>query len=321
MKIGEAARRAGLTAKAARYYESLGLIAPRRLRNGYRDYGEQEVRLMREVRSLSQLGIPVERTRPFLECLAAGQDHADDCPASLAAYRDAIAELTERIEALTARRAALTVHLQQAAYRQDGLSPYQERGTIVTDVTRLPPGLPVPEDDGAADHLPGQPVPHLTLPATSGESVVLDRLGSGRAVLYVYPLTGRPDADLPEGWDNIPGARGCTTEACDFRDHYQDLRDAGASRVLGVSSQNTNYQRELVERLRLPVPMLSDPQLSLAEALGLPTFQAGGMTLFKRLTLVIRDAVIEHVFYPVFPPNEHAQQVEAWLKHADPTVP
>jgi peroxiredoxin len=187
----------------------------------------------------------------------------------------------------------------------------------VTDLNQLPPDLPVPEHDGAADHLAGQPMPHLSLPSTSGENMALDELGPGRTVLYVYSLTGRPDADPPDGWDNIPGARGCTTEACDFRDHHDDVLDAGASRVFGVSSQDSHYQRELVDRLRLPFAMLSDTELGLAEMLGLPTFQAGDLTLFKRLTLVIRDDVIEHVFYPIFPPNEHAQEVLAWL-HSRP---
>jgi len=184
----------------------------------------------------------------------------------------------------------------------------------MTDLNQLPPDLPVPDDDGAADHLVEQSTPHLTLPATCGDSVALDHLGEGRSVLYLYPLTGRPDVDLAEGWDNIPGARGCTTEACDFRDHHTELLDAGAARVFGVSSQASDYQREVVARLRLPFPMLSDTQLALADSLGLPTFQAAGMTLFKRLTLVIDDGTIEHVFYPVFPPNEHAQQVLAWLR-------
>lgn len=126
--------------------------------------------------------------------------------------------------------------------------------------------------------------------------------------------------DLPDGWDNVPGARGCTTEACDFRDHHQELIDAGASRALGLSSQDSDYQRELAERLRLPFAMVSDTELSVVHELGLPTFQAGDLTLFERLTLVIRDGVIEHVFYPIFPPNEHAQQVVAWLRsNATPT--
>ncbi len=172
----------------------------------------------------------------------------------------------------------------------------------------------MPEDDGAADHLAGRPAPRQSLPTTSGEEIALDELGPGRTVLYVYPLTGRPDVDLPDGWDTIPGARGCTAEACDFRDHHDDLLDAGAARVFGLSSQDSDYQREVVGRLRLPFAMVSDTELGLTEELGLPIFQAGGMTLFKRLTLVIRGAVIEHVFYPVFPPNEHAQQVLAWLR-------
>jgi peroxiredoxin len=132
-------------------------------------------------------------------------------------------------------------------------------------------------------------------------------------VVYLYPRTGRPGTDSPAGWDLIPGARGCTPEACGFRDHYQDLLAAGAASVFGLSSQDTGYQREAVERLHLPFPMLSDPALSLAGALHLPTFPAGGMTLYKRLTLILRDGVIEHVFYPVFPPDQHAQQVLSWL--------
>lgn len=313
MRIGEVAASAGVTPKTVRYYEAVGLIAPDRLSNGYRDYGEAELRLIREVRSLTQLGIPVERTRPFLDCLSAGRDRADDCPDSLATYRNTIAELTDRIEALTAKRATLASRLQESAHR-DSIVPHpNEERENVTDPIPLPANLPVPEDDGAADHLAGLPAPHLTLPSTSGEDIALDELGPGRAIVYVYPLTGHPDVDLPEGWDSIPGARGCTTEACDFRDHHELLVDAGASQVLGLSSQDRDYQRELVDRLRLPFAMLSDPELRLVEALGLPTFEAGGLTLFKRLTLVIRNGVIEHAFYPIFPPNEHAQEVLGWL--------
>jgi len=184
----------------------------------------------------------------------------------------------------------------------------------VTDLNRLPPDLPVPEDDGAAEHLPGRPAPTLTLPATSGHGVALDQLGAGRTVLYVYPLTGRPDVDLPDGWDNIPGARGCTSEACDFRDHHHDLLAAGAARVFGLSSQASDYQREVVDRLGLPFAMLSDTDLALADRLALPTFQAGGAVLFRRLTLVISEGTIQKVFYPIFPPNEHAQRVLAWFR-------
>ncbi|MFC4907480.1 MerR family transcriptional regulator [Actinomadura gamaensis] len=338
MRIGELARRAGVTTKAVRYYESLGLLEPRRLANGYRDYDEHDVRVAREIRALGSLGIAVERTRPFLECLAAGHRHADDCPASLVGYRDAIDELTQRIDGLTARRAVLIAHLREAAHRGSRVSPADEGEDLMTDhtsptgstglpgsgsltgfasltdYTRLPADLPVPEDDGAAAHLPGTRVPHLRFPDTGGGTVGIGDLGPGRTVIYVYPLTGRPGTDLPDGWDAIPGARGCTPEACGFRDHHRDLLAAGASGVFGLSSQDTGYQREVVDRLHLPFAMLSDPALSLARTLNLPTFEAGGLTLYKRLTLIVRDGVIEHVFYPIFPPGEHAGQVLAWLR-------
>lgn len=315
MRSGEIAARVGITAKAVRYYESLGLIAPARPANGYRDYSACNLRLFREIRQLRRLGIPVNRTRPFLECLSAGEDHVDDCPASLPAYRDAITELTGQITALAAKRARLTARLQQAARhtRQPMTDKEESMSVSEPDLTRLPENLPRPVNDGAADHLPGQALPPLTLASTSGERISLDALGPGRSILYVYPLTGRPDVDLPDGWDTIPGARGCTSEACDFRDHHTQLREAGAGRVFGLSSQETNYQRELVGRLRLPFAILADPQLALATSVGLPTFTTGGMTLYKRLTLVVRDGVIEHVFHPIFPPNTHAQQVLTWL--------
>jgi peroxiredoxin len=184
----------------------------------------------------------------------------------------------------------------------------------MTDFTQLPADLPIPEDDGAADHLPGRELPDVTLAATSGEAVALRNLGPGRTIVYVYPMTGQPGVALPDGWDDIPGARGCTTEACDFRDHDAELHAAGAARVFGLSSQDTDYQREMAERLRLPFAVLSDTDLVLADRLGLPTFKAAGTTLYKRLTLVIRDNAIEHVFYPVFPPNEHAREVLKWLR-------
>jgi peroxiredoxin len=184
----------------------------------------------------------------------------------------------------------------------------------MTDFSQLPSDLPVPVDDGAAKHLRGMRVPQVSLAATSGSAVALDELGAGRTIVYVYPMTGRPGVELPDGWDEIPGARGCTTEACDFRDHHADLLAAGAAQVFGLSSQDTDYQRELVERLRLPFAMLADPSLILADVLRLPTFEADGVTLYARLTLVITDGAIEHVFYPIFPPNEHAQEVLRWLR-------
>jgi peroxiredoxin len=190
----------------------------------------------------------------------------------------------------------------------------------MSDYLSLPSDLPVPEDDGAADHLPGMALPPLVLRSTRGDAVALDSLGPGRSVVYIYPLSGRPGVDLPDGWDAIPGARGCTPEACSFRDHHADLRDAGALQVFGLSSQSTEHQAELVERLHLPFAILSDPELELARALRLPTFEADGRRLFTRLTLVVDDGRIEHAFYPVFPPNEHAAEVLAWLRENPPTA-
>jgi peroxiredoxin len=182
------------------------------------------------------------------------------------------------------------------------------------DLLRLPEGLPVPVDDGAASHLPGRAMPALSLPATDGRQVALDALGGGRTVVYIYPMTGRPGVELPEGWDDIPGARGCTPESCGFRDLHAELLAAGAARVFGLSSQSSEYQREAVERLHLPFAMLSDEHLALAGALGLPTFTVAGMTLYRRLTMIISDGAVEHVFYPIFPPNQHAQEVLDWLR-------
>jgi peroxiredoxin len=184
----------------------------------------------------------------------------------------------------------------------------------MTDYTTLPDNLPVPDDDGAADHLTSLALPALALPASDGSTVDLGALGPGRTIIYLYPMTGQPGVDLPEGWDAIPGARGCSTEACDFRDHFADLQQAGAARVYGLSSQDPDYQAEVVARLRLPFAMLSDQRFALGDALRLPTFAASGHDrLYARLTLVVRDGIIEHVFYPIFPPNTHAQQVLAWL--------
>jgi peroxiredoxin len=187
----------------------------------------------------------------------------------------------------------------------------------VSDYLSLPEDLPVPEDDGAADHLVGTAMPHVALASTGRSEVALDELGPGRTVLYVYPLSGKPGVDLPDGWDSIPGARGCTPEACAFRDHYAELQAAGASAVYGLSSQSTEYQAELAERLGLPFEILSDEHLQLVEALRLPTFTAGGELLYKRLTMVVTAGRIEHVFYPIFPPNEHAGEVLGWLSNAD----
>lgn len=180
--------------------------------------------------------------------------------------------------------------------------------------TELPEDLPVPVDDGAADHLLGLRVPDVELPATDGRAVRLDRHGTLRTIVYAYPRTARPGEDpLVPDWDLIPGARGCTAEACDFRDHHAELHDLGAE-VFGLSTQPTDDQTEVAHRLNLPFALLSDADLRLTRALRLPTFEAAGLTLLKRHTLAIRDGVIEHVWYPVFPPNQHAHEVAAWLR-------
>ena len=181
------------------------------------------------------------------------------------------------------------------------------------DPTFLPPDIPVPQDDGAARHLSGMKLPDIALAATNGAAVNLSKL-NGRTVLYVYPRTGVPGVDAPPGWDDIPGARGCTPQSCGFRDHFAELTALGVARVYGLSTQDTAYQREAAERLHLPFPILSDADLKLARALGLPTFSTSGMTLFKRMALVIDDGTIVKAFYPVFPPDKNAQEVVAWLR-------
>jgi len=177
----------------------------------------------------------------------------------------------------------------------------------------LPPDIPVPQDDGAARHLAGMALPDLALPATSGTPVNLSKL-KGLTVLYIYPRTGVPGVDPPPGWDQIPGARGCTPQSCGFRDHFAELKTLAVSHVYGLSTQDTAYQREAAERLHLPFAILSDAELKLARAIGLPTFATSGMTLFKRMALVIDDGVIVKAFYPVFPPDKNAQEVIAWLR-------
>ena len=176
----------------------------------------------------------------------------------------------------------------------------------------LPYNLPIPTDDGTADHLPGTHLPPIPLASTGGETVDLSAL-AGRTVVYCYPMTGRPDRSLPAGWDEIPGARGCTPQSCSFRDHHAELQALG-TRVFGLSTQDTEYQREAAARLRLAFALLSDENLVFAEALDLPTFEVEGMVLLKRLTLVIKDGRIEKVFYPVFPPDRSAQDVVEWLE-------
>jgi peroxiredoxin len=166
-----------------------------------------------------------------------------------------------------------------------------------------------------SDALTGRPLPDLALPSTTGLVVGLRELGMPRTVLYLYPMTGRPGVAMPDEWDAIPGARGCTAEACSFRDHLGELGAAGAD-VYGLSSQSTAYQQEAAARLDLPFPLLSDPRLSLADALDLPTFTAGGMRLFERLTMVVSGGTVEHVFHPVLVPDHHGDEVLTWLRAA-----
>ncbi len=190
---------------------------------------------------------------------------------------------------------------------------------MATDYTRLPPDLPVPGDDGAADHLAGAEIPAgAALASTAGGELELRAAGSepGPLVVYVYPRTGVPGEPSPAGWDDIPGARGCTPQSCAYRDATGEFAALGA-RVLGVSAQSGAEQAEFAAREHIPFPLLADPGLTLAGALGLPTFEVDGMTLYKRLTFVARAGRIVKAFYPVFPPDRDAAEVLGWLRADD----
>lgn len=199
------------------------------------------------------------------------------------------------------------------AYSEGAMEPASR-----DDIYRLPDDLPVPVDDGATDHLPGLAVPSVMLRSTSGDRVDLSAF-SGTSVVYAYPRTGEAGKAPPAGWDEIPGARGCTPQSCGFRDHYAELRALGAG-VFGLSTQTTAYQQEVKERLHLPFDLLSDEHLELVHALRLPTFEFEGMTLIKRLTLILEDGRIVKVFYPVFPPDRNAEDVVAWLLSRRPAA-
>jgi peroxiredoxin (alkyl hydroperoxide reductase subunit C) len=174
--------------------------------------------------------------------------------------------------------------------------------------------IPAPVDDGAAAHLAGAAMPSVALKATDGAMVDLAAL-KGRVVVFAYPRTGEPGkVALVDDWDMIPGARGCTPQTCSFRDLFKDLRAAGANHVFGLSTQEHAYQREMAERLHLPFTVLSDEKLALTNALTLPTMEVAGLTLIKRLAMIIDDARITHVLYPVFPPDSNAPDVLAWLQ-------
>jgi peroxiredoxin len=183
------------------------------------------------------------------------------------------------------------------------------------DYTSLPPGLPIPEDDGAADQLPGTRVPALALPSTVGGTVELAALAAGRLVAYVYPRTGVPGQPSPEGWDDIPGARGCTPQSCAYRDSLAEFDRLGAT-VVGISAQSPAEQREFAAREHIPFRLLSDSGLRLGGELGLPTFAASGVTLYRRLTFIAERGEIVKTFYPVFPPDRDAADVLSWLTHS-----
>jgi peroxiredoxin len=186
---------------------------------------------------------------------------------------------------------------------------------VLHNPLELPEDLPVPVDDGAARHLTGLALPNVELPATDGSAVDLSRL-AGRTVVYLYPRTGRPGQALPTGWNAIPGARGCTPQSCSFRDHFNELRALGVAQVYGLSTQDSDYQREAVARLHLPFAILSDADMKFQRALRLPTFAVDGMVLLKRMALVIDNGAVTKVFYPVFPPDRSATDVIAWLQAA-----
>lgn len=180
------------------------------------------------------------------------------------------------------------------------------------DLHVLPDNLPVPQNEGACDHLQGMHLPSLSLASTADRKVDLGS-ESGMVVAYFYPMTGRPDGPPMIGWNEIPGARGCTPQSCAFRDHHSELLGLGA-KVFGVSSQSPEAQKEAAQRLHLPFELLSDNLFELTSALRLPTFEYNASRLIKRLTLIIEDGTICKVFYPVFPPNENADNVIAWLR-------
>ena len=179
-------------------------------------------------------------------------------------------------------------------------------------LSKLPKNLPIPKDDGLSDHLYGAQWPSFDLPATNKQRVNVAKL-NGYVVVYVYPMTGRPDVPLPDQWDEIPGARGCTPQSFSFRDHYEELQQLNAH-VFGLSVQSSDYQREAKQRLHLSFELLSDSELSLKSTLSLPSFEVSGVVLYKRITLIIKNGRIAKVFYPVFPPSENAQAVIEWLK-------
>ena len=182
----------------------------------------------------------------------------------------------------------------------------------MTNLSQLPTDLPIPQDDGCANHLKGMKLPNVSLNATNGSTVHFGDI-KGKLVIYCYPMTGQPNIALPDGWDQIPGARGCTPQSCSFRDHYQEIQALGAD-LVGLSVQTTEYQKEMVDRLHLPFPVVSDVNYQFQKALNMPTFVASGMTLLKRVTLIANNGVIEAAHYPIFPSDSDPAWVINYLK-------
>jgi peroxiredoxin/putative methionine-R-sulfoxide reductase with GAF domain len=240
-------------------------------------------------------------------------------PTYLPTFADTRSELIVPILARGAVRGTIDVESPDEAAFSDADVAFLERCASVLAPLwevpveyELPPNLPAPVDDGACDHLPGGELASLVLDSTHGQ-LDLGELGFERLALYVYPRAGGPGFLAPAAWDLIPGARGCTPESCSFRDHAAEFRALGA-RVAGLSVQTLDEQVELAERLHLPFPVIADPERKLGRTLGLPTFEFEGATLYKRLTLIVERRRIVRVFYPVFPPDRHGDEVLAWLR-------
>lgn len=182
----------------------------------------------------------------------------------------------------------------------------------MTNLNQLPTNLPIPQDDGSTNHLKGMKLPNVSLQANNGRYINLSGI-KGKLVIYCYPMTGQPNVALPDGWDQIPGARGCTPQNCSFRDHYQEIKDLAAD-VFGLSVQTTEYQKEMADRLHLPFPILSDNNYAFQKALNIPTFTVSGMVLLKRVTLIVNYGVIEAVHYPIFPSDSDPNWVIEYLR-------
>ncbi|MDR6868388.1 DNA-binding transcriptional MerR regulator/peroxiredoxin [Microbacterium resistens] len=312
LRVGEVSAEVGVSSKALRGYEERGLVVPARGENGYRLYDRHQVRVVAQISRLNALGISLRDMHAFVDCLNTDSEYADACPSTLTEYRRAIDRIDRTVAVLSAQRDALVQSLSAASRRM--LGELAELDAANPNLAPLPADLPAPVDDGAADALLGRRLPAIQVESTDGERIDLGDLGAGRTLVYVFPMTGAPEQDMPDGWDAIPGARGCSPHNCDMRDHYVELVQAGVQRVYGLSSQPAAYQRALVEALRLPYPLLTDETLSLAADPGLPVLRAADLTVYRRLALIVLDGVIEHVFFPIFPPDRHAQVVLDWLR-------